>query len=192
MNFLRGERVALRPLEPEDLEPCLRWINDPEILQYVSRVHPMHREREREWLAGLGKSESDAVFGIALADGGRLVGSCGLHKIRLPNRSAELGILIGETEFQGQGLGAESVRLLCGYGFDWLGLHRIELRVYAYNRRAIRCYEKCGFRREGVLREGRFWAGRFHDVLLMGLLEHEHRGASGAAALADCALEHRG
>lgn len=190
--FLRGERIFLRALEPGDIELCLDWQNDPEILQFLSRIRPLHREQEREWLANLGKSEGDVLFGIALAGDGKLIGSCGLHHIHPANRSAELGILIGDRDAQGRGHGSEAMRLLCSYGFDWLGLHRIELRAYEYNRRAIRCYEKCGFRLEGAHREARFWNGRWHDVLRMAILEHEYRAESGPGPLAGCALEAAG
>lgn len=188
-RFREGERVYFRPLELSDLDLLQGWVNDPEIHQYLARVLPINKVREREWIEGLGKSESDVVFGVALKDGDRLVGSCGLHRIQLPNRSAELGILIGDRAAQNRGLGSEAMRLLCAFGFDSLGLHRIELRVYAYNPRAIRCYEKCGFRVDGLLREGRFWAGQWHDILVMSLLEHEWRSARAEEKLAGCALQ---
>lgn len=186
--FRQGERIYLRPLEIEDLESLQGWMNDPEIQQFIARVLPINQRQEREWLEGLGKSENDLCLGIALKEEGRLIGSCGLHGIRLPNRCAELGITIGDKKRHGQGYGAEAMRLLCGFGFDSLGLHRIELQVYSYNRRAIRCYEKCGFRAEGLRREARFWEGRWHDVIWMSLLEHEFRGAPADGRLAGCRL----
>ena len=68
--------------------------------------------------------------------------------------------------------------LLLEYGFATLGLHRIGLFVHANNPRAIRCYEKCGFRREGVRREARWWAGRWWDILEYAILEHEWHSLS--------------
>lgn len=187
-RFREGGRIFLRPLEVSDLDLLQGWVNDPEIHQFLGRNLPVNKVREREWLENQGKSESDVVVGIALKEDSRLIGSCGLHRIALPNRSAELGILIGDAASQSRGYGSEAMRLLCGFGFDSLGLHRIELRVYAYNPRAIRCYGKCGFRVDGILREGRFWAGEWHDILVMSLLEHEWRSARSEGKLAGCAL----
>jgi len=173
--FRMGERVYLRPVEVEDMELFLAWMNDPEIHQYLLRVKPLNRTEEKEWLENLHKREGDTLFGIAVKEGDRLIGNCGLHRAGLPHRSAELGIAIGEPAFHGKGYGAEAIRLLLAYGFDTVGLHRVGLSVYANNARGIRCYEKCGFRREGVKREARWWNGRWWDILEYGILEQEYR-----------------
>lgn len=189
--FRIGDRIYLRPVEVEDVPVLQKWVNDPEVNQYLGVYLPYNAVREREWVEGLYKDPANVVLVIALIEGDRPIGNCGLHQLRMdpPNRCAELGIVIGEPEFQNRGYGAEAMRLLCGYGFNRLNLHRIGLRVYEYNRRAIRCYEKVGFRREGALREGRFLDGRWHDVVLMGLLEHEFRGEAAAPAVARCQEE---
>ena len=82
-------------------------------------------------------------------------------------------IQIGEPAGRGRGLGSEAIRLLLAYGFETLGLHRIELRVHENNPRAIRCYERAGFRREGEKREARWWAGRWWSVFEYAILESE-------------------
>ena len=172
-SFRTGVRIVLRPLEVEEAPLLQHWLNDPENHQYLHRWRPVTALEERQWLEKLHERPEDYVFGIALREGERLIGSCGLHRVSLPNRSAELGILIGDREEQGKGIGAEAIRLLLDYGFGTLGLHRVGLRVYANNVRGIRCYEKAGFRREGVCREARWWAGRWWDILEYGILEHE-------------------
>jgi RimJ/RimL family protein N-acetyltransferase len=171
--FQTGERIFLRALEVEDGELLRSWLNEPENHQHLSHSRPLSAAAEREWLEGLHKRPEDQVFGIALRETGALIGSCGLHKIAFPHRSAELGIQIGELACQGKGFGSEAIRLLLAYGFDTLGLHRIELRVHENNPRAIRCYERLGFRREGEKREARWWAGRWWSVLEYALLESE-------------------
>ncbi|MBI2931807.1 MAG: GNAT family N-acetyltransferase, partial [Planctomycetes bacterium] len=176
--FRVGERLYLRPLEVEDVPLVERWINDPEVNRYLAISWPMNAVREREWIEGLYKEWGSSVFLVVLKEGDRPIGNCGLHFDRadFPNRCAELGIMIGEKEFQDCGYGGEAMRLLCDYGFNRLNLRRIGLRVYAYNRRAIRCYEKAGFRAEGSLREARFLDGQWYDVVIMGLLDREFRG----------------
>ena len=61
------------------------------------------------------------------------------------------------------------------YGFDTLNLERISLRVFDYNTRAIRAYEKVGFRKEGVLRRDHFSEGAYHDTVIMGILREERK-----------------
>lgn len=173
--FRSGERICLRPLEVEEAPLFQAWLNDPENHQYLLRTRPLNGAEERRWLETLHERAEEHVFGIVLREGERLIGSCGLHRVTLPHRSAELGILIGVRECQGRGFGSEAMRLLLDYGFATLGLHRIGLHVYSNNERGIRCYEGCGFRREGVRRESRWWTGRWWDSIDYAILEHEWR-----------------
>lgn len=191
--FRIGDRLYLRPVELADRDRYLQWINDPEVNRFLLRSFPVDEVAEDKWLRGVGEREDQAIFAVVLKDGNRHIGGCGLHHIGLPARRAELGILIGEIDCWNQGYGGEAIGLLLDYAFDRLGLHRVELNVYAYNRRGIRCYERSGFRFEGALREARFLDGQFHDILLYGILEHEYRarerGRDARLACVDMALD---
>jgi RimJ/RimL family protein N-acetyltransferase len=171
--FCTGERMYLRPLEVEDTEFLQRMITSPEIRRYIGVYWPLNQKAEREWVEGLYKSRESFPFGIALQEGDRLIGSCELRLGPAAHRSADLGIGIAEPASQGKGYGTEAVGLLLEYGFQTLNLNRIELRVYANNPRAIRCYEKCGFSREGLRREARWWEGRWWDVLDYAILARD-------------------
>jgi len=70
------------------------------------------------------------------------------------------------------------MRDLMRLGFDKMNLHRLWLHVHDYNQRAIASYEKCGFKREGVLREDHFARGEYHDTIVMGILESEYHAIS--------------
>lgn len=153
MSFLEGERLYLRPLGAEDLDRCYRWINDPELLQFLGRKTPMSHEMEHEWLAKQYKSERDVDFAIVLKDGDRHIGNCGIDSADLLNRNARFGIFIGEKDAWHCGYGREAAKLVIAYGFEELGLHRIELTVFSFNERARRAYEKVGFVLEGTQRE---------------------------------------
>jgi RimJ/RimL family protein N-acetyltransferase len=172
--FLIGDRIYLRPLDAEaDLERCLRWINDPEILATLGRRHPTGRSTEQEWLQGQYKSDAHMNLAIVVKDGDRHIGNCGFNEIDYVNRFAVFGILIGEKDAWGHGYGPEAARLILKHGFAELGLHRIGLDVYSHNARALRAYEKAGFVREGVLRESYFRNGVYHDTIVMSVLESE-------------------
>jgi len=174
--LLTGDRIVLRPLCGEDLDRCMRWINDPEMQARIGRRHPMGRAQEEEWLADQYKRDDHLNLAIVVKDGDRHIGNCGFNQIDFVNRNAEFGILIGERDSWGSGYGPEAARLILAYGFEELGLHRIGLGVYAFNERAILAYEKAGFVREGAEREAYFRHGRFHDHIRMSVLESEWRG----------------
>jgi RimJ/RimL family protein N-acetyltransferase len=173
--FIEGERLYLRPLGVEDLDRCVRWINDPEVLQFLGRRFPMGREQEKEWLADQYKSEDQLNLAIVLKEGDRHIGNCGFNEIDYLNRSAVFGILIGEKDAWSCGYGPEAARLIVEYGFRTLGLHRVSLEVYSSNPRARKAYAKVGFKLEGTQRESYFYDGQFFDTHTMAILANEWR-----------------
>ena len=103
----------------------------------------------------------------------KLIGNCSVFNIEWTNRSAELGIVIGEKSVWNQGYGTETMKLLLQHGFETLNLNRIYLRVYSTNPRAIRSYEKAGFVLEGTLREAVYRHGNYANVHIMSVLRSE-------------------
>ncbi len=182
--MIYGHRVRLRAIERSDIPNFVRWFNDPEVRQYLLMYSPMSEAQEERWFERQLEG-ADHLFAIeALVDGEWVhIGNCGLHKIDWKNGHAELGIVIGEKAFWGQGFGTDAVRALLRFAFHELRLHRVYLDTYDFNPRAIRCYEKAGFRREGTKREALFREGCYHDVHLMAILRHEFDAQEGAGAL---------
>jgi len=177
LRVIRGKRLYLRSIERDDLERCHDWMNDEELTATLSQRYPISLAREADWVerATRGQDPSELIFAICLDQGDRHVGNCSLVAIDRENGTATLGIFIGERDCRGQGLGEEAVRVLCGFAFDEMGLHKIRLDVHATNADAVRTYERVGFRREGLLREETFRRGRRIDVIRMGLLASEVR-----------------
>jgi RimJ/RimL family protein N-acetyltransferase len=168
--FMEGERIYLRPLEVEDAEALQVFLNDPEVTRTLGRYLPLSKKQEEDWLGNLGKHERDIGLGIVRKDQDRLIGSVGLHLPNLKDHRARFGIGIGDKASWNQGFGTEATKLIVRYGFETLNLHRIELDVVAFNPRAIRVYEKAGFKQEGVLREAWYRDGRYWDLIVMGIL----------------------
>jgi len=112
-------------------------------------------------------------FAIRTLTDDRLIGYIGLYTIFWPQREAIMGINIGERDFWGKGYGTDALRVLLRFGFEELNLRRVSLSFLEGNERAMRSYEKCGFRLEG--RERNAWAydGRRWDEIYMGLLREE-------------------
>src|SRR5262249_28750984 len=154
--FLMGERVYLRPVETADLPRLQRWINDPHTRRFLLNVQPLNEIAERKWLESASEARDDVRFAIVQRDGDHPIGSVGRHRIDWVNRHAYFGIMIGGAALRGKGPGTEATRLVLCHSFETLNLNRVELDVYAYTPAGIRCYEKAGFTREGVLREHHF------------------------------------
>lgn len=170
--MIRGTKTRLRALKHSDLAHFVRWINDPETRRFMVIRYPLSMTEEEKWWEGFLQREHDYIFAIEAKDG-TYIGNVGLHDIEPENRRAELGILIGDKSYWGQGYGTDAIRALLRWAFEYLNLNRVSLRVYAYNRRAIRCYEKSGFRHEGIMRQSRYTDGQYHDEWFMGVLRDE-------------------
>ena len=102
-----------------------------------------------------------------------LIGAVRLDNVDLEDRRASLAIGMVDPDAMDKGYGTEAIRLVLGFAFKTLNLHRVSLRVLAYNQRAIRAYEKCGFRVEGRERQTAYVDGHWHDDVIMGILENE-------------------
>jgi RimJ/RimL family protein N-acetyltransferase len=176
MSIIYGKRIRLRAAEHEDVKKFYEWVNDPEITRGLSLNLPMSMRDEENWFEGLAKRdphEKPLAIEVHKGRNWKLIGNCGVFGIEWTNRSAELGIIIGEKSEWDKGYGAEAMTLLLRHGFETLNLHRIFLRVYASNVRAVRSYEKAGFVLEGRLREAVYKVGKYDDVLIMSVLHSE-------------------
>jgi len=123
-----------------------------------------------------------ASFVIVLPQEDVAIGMIGLRWSALPHHAAELSMWLGKP-YWGQGYGTDAIRVLLRYAFRELGLHKIFLRVLVSNTRAIRCYEKCGFKREGLHRQELYVGGQWHDLIYMGLLASEYQEAAASEPL---------
>ncbi|MGE5529242.1 MAG: GNAT family N-acetyltransferase [Patescibacteria group bacterium] len=172
-----NREVSLRPFTRDDLPSMVRWNNDPEVEYYVDCDLPKTLPDCERWFRANIPSRDYRLYAIE-DERGRLIGDLELDHISWRNREAEFRIRIGEKTYWNNGYGTAAVRKLLGLALTELGLHRIYLRVYRFNRRAIRCYEKCGFRKRGLLRRtGRHAAG-WKDIILMTILIDAAREAA--------------
>jgi diamine N-acetyltransferase len=179
-GFLVGHSVLLRPVEREDLALIRGWANDPEIRCLTGEVRPM-TEAAAEAFFQKTQSEEDRIwFVVALKDSGRVIGECGLLRMFPAWRTTDLTIIVGDKQAWGQGYGTEAIQLLLDYAFGYLNFHRVAIGVVGFNEAALRFYEKIGFHREGVQRDGYYCRHQYHDFVMMSLLEDEYRASSGA------------
>jgi len=172
--MIRGERVLLRAAERDDLPRFVQWLNDPIVLEYFGNLFPLSLEQEEKGYEAMLQDSSLCSFAVEFK--GRRVGGAGLSSMDSRNRNAEVGLFIGVPELWDQGLGRDVTTMLLRYGFEELNLHRIYLRVFAANERAVYLYETLGFRHEGCWRRGESRHGRYHDIPWMSILRAEWSG----------------
>lgn len=172
--MLNGNKVRIRSLEREDLPKVWQWLNDGDVMYYWASPGSMvsMAELERHFSKSLETADTRRWF-IIEGEGQRPIGLMMCFNLDQRHRRAEVGILIGEKDCWDKGYGTEAMVLFLDYLFNELGLHRVYLHTQDYNLRAIKSYEKCGFVKEGVVRERYFVKGKYHDGFLMSILSHE-------------------
>ena len=164
--------MRLRPVQERDLPFFVKWLADPEVSRWLAAVdEPPTLKDEYDWYETARADENGVLWSIETLDGD-LVGSTDLRLAPHADR-AELGIAIQDKTRWSDGLGTDAIRLVVDYAFGELGLHRVELQVDEANGRAIRCYEKVGFVREGLLRDHRRMDGQFSNTVQMSILASE-------------------
>jgi RimJ/RimL family protein N-acetyltransferase len=177
---LSGEAVLLRPVTVDDVPALMPMFEDPE----ATRLTGSHRDGEpdeariRAWYATRHDQDDRLDLAVVERTTGSVIGEVVLNKWEPGNQSCSFRTCLVPRAV-GRGLGTEATRLIVGYGFEQLGLHRISLEVYAFNPRARRAYEKVGFVPEGVLRDALLWEGERVDAVMMSILAPEwfqHRG----------------
>lgn len=176
-----GDQIRFRAIEKTDLPYFVQWLNDPEVKQGLAMIRPLSLAEEEEWFKSVlqgppeGRPLAIEIQPDPNKDEWVFVGNCSLMNIHWENRSAEVGIHIGEKKYWNQGFGTKAMQLMCRHVFDDLNLHRLWLRVFQTNQRAIRSYEKAGFVQEGRMREAQYLEGKYVDVLIMSILHSDWR-----------------
>ncbi len=166
---LVGERIYISPMNPDDAEIYTKWLNDENIVQYLS-IHNslVSIPGEKEYLDNCCKQEFHMC--IVKLDNDELIGNIALENIDYKNGSAELGIFIGEESNLSKGYGSEAINLMTNFGFKELRLHTIYLTVFGNNERAKKAYTKCGFTECGRRHEALYRDGKYYDLIYMELI----------------------
>ena len=177
LPVLRGERVVLRGSAESDVDDRLRHPIDPEEEDgYGSswrREWDGARYHTREYLLAHDTRPRPGTYEWAVEHARHCVGSAGL-RVNADQHGATYTVGLFVADLRGRGLGQEITRLVLSWAFGELGVHRVELEVLAFNRRAINCYLACGFRQEGVRREAELYPDGWKDMIVMGLLRAEY------------------
>jgi diamine N-acetyltransferase len=170
--MIHGKNIILRSVIETDLPLLFQWINSPEIVQWSSHFKPIHFNNHLEWFKGISQEKTKLVFAMCYKNLNNLIGLVQLIDLHLSFQSAELVIKICPQEYRSQGFGREAILLVLQYGWKELNLHRIWLRVFGDNRRAIASYKACGFKEEGCMRQAAYINGEWKDITIMGIIRN--------------------
>jgi RimJ/RimL family protein N-acetyltransferase len=177
-DIYKGELVRLSAMDVNEAGKAFsRWQRDSEFrrlldsgVAYMASANGAQKWLEKELEEG---SVNQHWFSVRKLDDDQLLGDIDLYVANWPGRDAFVGLGIGEREFWGKGYGTDLMKVILRYGFTEVNLKRVTLTVFEYNPRAIRSYEKAGFRHEGRMRRVLNKEGKRWDILFMGILREE-------------------
>jgi RimJ/RimL family protein N-acetyltransferase len=174
--LVAGDVVILRALEPDDLERCYRWMNDPEIVRTLKHRYPMAFHKEAEWIQrAVNPSFQERHFAIERRDNRTHIGNASLHDIDWISRTAILGLFIGEPSAWNKGFGSDAVRAIVRFAFEEMNLQKLRIQVFDYNERARHVLMANGFVEEGKLAREFYREGVFHDLLILSRFRQEQQ-----------------
>jgi len=174
-RVLTGKRVYLRPLAKEDLVYLRKWSEDAELRGSIGETKPMSQADCEKFLEQVCADNSREWFMVVIKQDNQVIGEAGLLRMDRAWRATDVSVIIGEKEEWGKGYGTETILLLLNYAFRHLNFHRVAIGVVGFNERALRFWEKVGFRKEGVHRDEYYYDGKYYDFVMMSILEDEFR-----------------
>ena len=170
---LKGKRVVLRPGYDSDVSYLLKWYNDYDLNRLAGWSSSKATVAKLKY--NMSKSFGYDPMNLMIDNEDSIpIGTIQLYDFNEQDKSCKLGIRIGDKNCWGKGYGEDAVNTILDYAFTKLDMYRVALRVYEYNGRAIRCYEKCGFHHEGRSRQSAFIDGTYYDEVLMAILKSDY------------------
>jgi RimJ/RimL family protein N-acetyltransferase len=170
---IEGTRIVLRPLGPQDAAALYAGVHYPALRRLTGSHREFTREDIDRWCATRAEQDDRLDLAIVRRADGVTVGELALNDLDPDNEVLNFRIAMMAPAYAGQGYGTEATILALRHAFEVVGIHRVQLEVYAFNDRAAHVYEKCGFAREGVRRHALRWDGTRHDAITMAALRPE-------------------
>jgi RimJ/RimL family protein N-acetyltransferase len=176
---LQGRKVNLCPINKKDIPLFHQWVSDLTVTKtlFSGTADVLTVYDEEDWFKKTKKREGELTLAIVAKKFSKTIGSIELKRINKIDKTASLGIIIGDKNYWGKGYGREAITLLLDFAFNVLNLHSVNLSVYDYNHRAIKAYQAVGFKEAGRLRETRFWGGKYYDIIKMDILADEFKNS---------------
>ncbi|MCB9169540.1 MAG: GNAT family N-acetyltransferase [Flavobacteriales bacterium] len=179
------ERLTLRAIVEQDATALWRLRSDERVMRHVGRPRTATVEDAQRMIRDVQAQQhagTSISWAIGLDGNGPLIGTIGYYRLQPEHYRGELGYLL-HPDHWGKGLMGEALEAVIAFGFRNIGLHGIEALTDPENRASNRLLERHGFRREGLVRENYFWAGRFFDTAIWCLLASDRQPGNGHIAL---------
>jgi len=174
MNGIQGKNVFLDSINLSEIKKIYDWKNNKELCDFIGSTYkPISLFQIEDWLIKNQNDSNQVMFGIYTNEDNNFIGIVRLMFINWVNRNTELGIFIGENEYQSKGFGKEILSLVSKYAFNTINLNKIYLKVSISNERAVNLYKSFNFEIEGVLKKHFFINNKFEDVNMMSLFKNE-------------------
>lgn len=173
LSTIIGKNLILRPITLDDTDLIVKWRNNPSVVQNFIFREKFTKEMHENWMHSKVETGQVIQYIVEEKKSGRPIGSVYFRDVNETYDSAEFGIFIGEDDARGKGYGKEMTSLFVRYGFESLGLHRIQLRLVKGNAAAARTYSSVGFRKEGEFRDMVKLNGEYRTVIFMSILDSD-------------------
>ena len=172
-----GEKVKLREYKKEDVKPAQSYVNNPEVKRLLTPGIPFPNtlEDEEKWVESLSATKDVYSFAIETLQDNKYIGGCGINSIDWKNSVALVGIFIGDKDYWGKGYGTEAVKKVVDFGFNVIGLNRIEAFITPENYGSIKVLKKLNFIEEGIVRERDLIKGKLEDGVIMAMLKRDFK-----------------
>lgn len=169
---IETERLYLSPTSIDDAPMYVEWLNNHEISKYLGSASKIYTlEGEKKWIEDA--NQNGFVFAIVTKDDNKLIGNCGFVSLDKLLGNAEVGIFIGDPNYHSKGYGTEILKALVSYGFDYLLLNNIMLKLVSFNERAFKCYKKVGFKEFGRRHKCYNIKNTWYDEIYMEILRED-------------------
>jgi ribosomal-protein-alanine N-acetyltransferase len=176
LPVLITERLKLRPLTMDDVDDVFAYTSDPEVARFIRR--PLHETRAdaeayvRAFVEAHGRGEA-SPWGVEHVQDGKIIGTCGFYYLNEHDARAEVYYALSRAYWK-HGYMTEAVRAVLKYGFNEIGLNRIDGACWAENTDSAHVLEKVGMQYEGVWRQFIFVKGAFRDIRWYSILRQEY------------------
>ena len=172
--IIKTDRLLLRQFTESDLENVFKGLSHPDIIKYygVSFKTLEETQEQMNFFADLEKNETGIWWAICSLDNKTFYGAGGLNSLSKEHKKAEIGFWL-LTDFWGRGIMAETIPLICKYGFDRLGLHRVEGFVETGNINCKKAMEKLEFKHEGTMRDCEIKNEKFISLEVYATIKNE-------------------
>lgn len=170
-------RLTMRKMLPTDLDDVFTYSSDVAVPKYLLWYPHPDKDYTARYLREVERRYKKAQFydwAVTLTDSGKMIGTCGFTSFDIPNNSAEVGYVLA-SPYWGQEIAPEALRAVITFGFEALGLNRIEAHFMPDNRASRRVLEKCLMRPEGVRREAMYAKGGYIDIETYAMTANDYK-----------------